>query len=241
MSRRRSVKPILFDTPMVQAILDEKKDRTRIPFKTQPVIDESGMWTWKDCQWMEGGLGFPASGIEDHAPYQVGNILWVRESWRGIGLEGTALYGYRADDLSYEGKLRNTLNIAYKYKPSVHMPKEAARIFLKVTDVRVEQVQDITEEDAGKEGAHFHVPVKTDFVKERWEFLTARTKFCSLWDSQYEEKGNGWLTNPWVWVIEFKKIKPDCFMCEYYDPYCLLGNKRCEGCNGVSLFMLRKE
>jgi hypothetical protein len=76
------IKPIFFNTPMVQAILEGKKTQTRRVMKPQPTMNETGMWTWKDCQWMDGGLGFPTSAISDHAPYRVGDTLWVREAFK---------------------------------------------------------------------------------------------------------------------------------------------------------------
>ena len=94
-------KPIIFSTPMVKAILAGNKTMTRRIIKPQPILAADGMWTWRDCQWMNGGIGFPASGIADYAPYLPGVILWVRETWRGscvgnAGAQDSVFIEYKA-------------------------------------------------------------------------------------------------------------------------------------------------
>lgn len=204
-------KPILFNTEMVRAILEGRKSQTRRVIKPQPVLDDNGMWCWKDCQWMDGGLGFPASGIDDHAPYQPGDILWVRETWFRedctpdcAGREdenecpfnrvGNACYGYKAQYLTGGDDI-------IKWRPSIHMPKEAARIFLGVTDVRVERVQSITDEDGKREGVcGLCYDVKTG--EEKYDM----TLFKVLWDGLNAKRGYGWDKNPYVWVYSFERV-----------------------------------
>lgn len=135
-------------------------------------------------------------------PYRPGDILYVRETWAAWSRTYGAvpvLY-YKADGDAPDG---------IKWRPSIHMPREAARIFLRVTDVRVERLQDITEEQARAEGAidnrHFlHSP------DNEYETLhSAREHFAGIWDSTIKPADHdlyGWDANPWVWVIEFEQI-----------------------------------
>lgn len=200
-------KPILFNIEMVQAILEGRKTQTRLAIKPQPVMDETGMWDWKDCQWMDGGLGFPESGIDDHAPYQPGDILWVRETFTKYfcsecegDLQGECFANedqkgdghcwiYKADGVTLTGD--------GKWSPAVHMPRDAARLFLRVTDVRVEQVQDITDDDAIAEG------VGSEAMGQGF----GKYYYSSVWDDAYAKKGYEWHKNPWCWRICFERIK----------------------------------
>ena len=201
------IKPILFNTDMVRAIMDGRKTVTRRVMKPQPVMDADRMWQWKDCQWMDGGLGFPASGIEDYAPCCPGDILYVRETWT----VWNGNYEYKADvDSGYGPFCSNcTIDICtggcnsiIKWRPSIHMPREAARIFLRVTDVKVERLQNIG--DCTKEGITpgRHETAHMNDYDERCDF-----KF--LWDSTIKPEDRalyGWEANPWVFVIGFERI-----------------------------------
>lgn len=204
------MKPILFNTEMVRAILDGRKTVTRRVIKT-----ESG-------EPLKYGLGFVIAGDKKYVgkyaygnraagepirhvklPYKVNDILYVRETWCGLPItanghmRGHDVYYYRADgDLRPEGWRGN-------WRPSIHMPKEAARIFLKVTGVRVERLWDMTESDAVKEG----------FVDDRgleyWVGNTAEGNFLEMWDTTIKKdqlQYYGWNANPYVWVIEFEVI-----------------------------------
>jgi hypothetical protein len=145
--------------------------------------------------------------------WDIGDILWVRETLRIINHSGTASkYWYKADACQSD---LNDLDV--KWKPSIFMPKEACRIFLEITGIRVERLKSITEQDAISEGVRF-----TDFGKNKYNeqnrgfhvldvthqdqcLQTARTAFGNLW-----EKINGphsWNDQVWVWVIEFKRIE----------------------------------
>jgi len=200
--------PILYSHPMVRAIRNDQKTQTRRVIMPQPTRDANGMWHWRDCQWMDGGLGFPASGIADHARYKPGDILWVREAWRLVDyqyIDGiwSASVQFRADmavgpRLFWAEGAANTYE-RIGWRPSIHMPRKAARLFLRVTAVRAERVQDITEADAMAEGAMPEPPFS--FVKPY------RRGFARLWDSINAKRGFGWEDNPFCWVYEFEEVK----------------------------------
>ena len=155
------MKPIIFSTEMVKAILDGRKTQTRRIIKPQPMLKlypnfENKSWHWKDCHWLEGGIGFPTSGIEDYSPYKPGDILWVRETWCEVPYETKCIKSgdgflcvpkkaYKAD---------SKIDFTGIWKSPIHIPKEAARIFLRVVGVEVERLQDISEEDAIAEGVN---------------------------------------------------------------------------------------
>lgn len=190
-------KPILFNTEMVRAILDGRKTQTRRPIKHLPLeepyatVDENGLWiSDENGDWYRAEAFFPLKS---------GDILWVREAWNKC--ECSENYCYRANF---------NFDTLFKWKPSIHMPKEAARLFLIVKDVHAERLQDITLEDCHKEGIdksnirhEISGEVKVDFSQEA---------FITLWDSTIK-KANlpkyGWDANPWVWVIEFEVVKPE--------------------------------
>ena len=194
-----AIKPILFNTEMVRAILDGKKTCTRRIVKG--AIPDDAMWgytmfTPKGCISCRGvyadgyGEGFYK------LPYQPGDILYVRETWcKGSWMNEKERYYYKADDNDFH----------CVWHPSIHMPKEAARIWLRVTDVRVERLQDITEEGAEKEGCRESVCSKTKFR------TSAMLNFFNLWDSTIKKSDidrYSWQANPWVWVIEFERYEP---------------------------------
>ena len=186
-----SVKPILFNTDMVRAILDGRKSCTRRIIKPQPQgyfeVSEEPLYIY-DTDGKQGKIT---------PPYQLGDILYVRETW----CKGLERYIYRADYSDTEKFYCNGKEIEIKWHPSIHMPKEAARIWLKVTDVRVERLQEMWASDASKEGIYFNKPTTAD------EMLMA---FAKLWNSTIKESEldrYGWNANPWVWVIEFERCE----------------------------------
>lgn len=188
---------------MVKAILEGRKTMTRRVIKQDIVnscdIDTDG--TLLDYQDSDGDFINPVKLCR----YKVDDILWVRETWRYGSGRGTSTYQYRADWTEEELLEEEPF---LKWKPSIHMPKEAARIFLKVTNVRVERLQDITEEDAFKEGCiDYQCKIGDGKFEDVIEFdLTARDALIDLWDSLNAKRGYSWENNPWVWVIEFEKI-----------------------------------
>lgn len=217
------MKPILFNTKMVRAILSGRKTCTRRIVKPQPAMDQTGMLTWKTCQWMDGGIGFPASGIEDYAPFRVGDVLYVRETC----YKDAGRYMYRADYSDSEKFFLNGREIKLRWTPSIHMPKEAARIFLLVDDVRLQRLQYMIEDDAYNEGYTGCQEEHTVFFPEGGiEICTNVPGECRLnnwycnhsveegfgrdiWDATVlpaELDRYGWDANPWVWVIDFHRI-----------------------------------
>lgn len=204
-----AIKPILFNTEMVRAILNGRKSCTRRIVKPQQFV---GMLPDK-CkdgipeEFLKGKkfMFKPYCDMTDtelintsyKAPYQLGDILYVRETF----IQAAAhIFWYKADDNSW-------ISEGLRWKPSIHMPKEAARIWLKVKDVRVERLQDITGFSVQKEGIELdpnECAGKFDFITELF-FL-----FQRLWDStvkKSELEHYGWDANPYVWAIEFERCE----------------------------------
>lgn len=207
--------PILFSTPMVEAILENHKIQTRRIVKTK----QKG---W-DCQIMEFAksetfsesfleksiasislqkelVGFHAFFTDNESDHKIGikclygqpgDLLWVREKWENESNGGKWINFYAGN---VEVKNNKAYERLTKWKPSIHMPKAAARIWLQVEEIRVERLQDITEEDAIAEGI--------EVFEKGTDWMEARFGFEILWD-----KINGldaWDKNPWVWVVKFK-------------------------------------
>jgi len=195
------IKPILFSTPMVLAILDGRKTMTRRVVKTDRdgLATAAGLLVEPDNDWCAGKLIKP--------PYHPGDILWVRETW-GVGIQASGGIVFKAN---FQDK-RAPLADGQKWRPSIFMPREAARIWLRVTDVRVERVQDITENDAMAEGCSGVVCEHSnsinggcsDCMNTGW-FEPPELEFMDLWDKLNAKRGYGWHTNPWVWVIGFER------------------------------------
>ena len=190
-----SLKPILFDTEMVRALLEGRKTVTRRVVKPQPVLD-GHLWKLGGAAWSDSVLSVPVMlghSLYNRAPYQPGDVLWVRETWqvqRGGG------YMYMADTIwplctSITPDWRCVPDIPWK--PSIHMPREAARIFLRVTDVRCERLQEITSDQIDAEGC------KGDLS---WFQLVWNSTVKPIDFDRY-----GWEANPWVWVIEFERVE----------------------------------
>ena len=215
------IKPILFNTEMVRAILDGRKTCTRRVIKPQ----------WEECTACKyvhneyiydkmaenvycARCGYPMEP-ERRSPYQPGDILYVRETWERFecwNCEGDergncpkepkksvlnktcGCYMYRAtDEISGDAK----------WHPSIHMPKEAARIWLKVTNVRVERLQDITADDIRSEGL-------SSIAVHAGNMEIALKEWKKLWNSTIKKSDldcYGWDANPWVWVIEFERCE----------------------------------
>lgn len=205
-----AIKPVLFNAEMVRAILDGRKSCTRRLVKPQP--DEKhtyplGFVTDSTEKKEVGCFGF---GIDEYGgsiqyakpPYQLGDILYVRETWhkytkrigKGESCRLAEFYGYKAS-------VANSEDAEELWKPSIHMPKGAARIWLRVTNVRIEQLQEITADGIRNEGlssAAVHCGDMEIALKE-WE---------NLWNSTIKKSDldcYGWDANPWVWVIEFER------------------------------------
>ena len=209
------VLPILFNTEMVRAILDGRKSCTRRIVKPQQLIvmlpDKCKNGAPEELLKEKKLMFKPYCDMTDielintayKAPYQPGDILYVRETWGEGYEEGT--YIYRASDkLAGLPTFKESSKLIYH--PSIHMPKEVARIWLKVTDVRVELLQEITSEQIGREGVEVEYPHVLNGEEKRYAFST-------LWNSTVKKSDldrYGWNANPWVWVIEFERCeKPE--------------------------------
>lgn len=185
------IKPILFNTEMVRAILEGRKTVTR------RVVNHKHLRGLEDLT---------AKKIQRAciAPYKIGDILYVRETWQyGGPLDGNErviepmryYYAADGDPFTYWLNEDGTCHEGMKWRPSIHMPKEAARIFLRVTDVRVERLQHISREGAIAEGCNAAVPV---------------LEFKRIWDNTIKPTDldlYGWSANPWVWVIAFERCE----------------------------------
>ena len=193
------MKPILFTTLMVQAILQGSKSQTRRIIKPQPISDfDSGPVIVNTIS--------PQSithteELPKYARYQVGNILWVRETFiETFSIDDKIYYEYKAD-------YSDTMADEVAWKPSIFMPKAAARIFLEVTRVRAERLQDISEKDALAEGVELQLP---SHLFKNYRPGTEPKEGFSMPFSSYEtlwrqlNGGESWNSNPWVWVYEFK-------------------------------------
>lgn len=185
--------PIIMSTPMVQAILDNRKTQTRRVIKPQPEDYICGDALGQPIGYLDGD---PSKVVKPR--YQVGDKLWVRETWYEMN-DGRMVY--KADEKPYEITEDGLGVYSYRsWKPSIHMPKKYARIWLEITDVRVERVQDISHIDAISEGAEY----MGDGKPKETPMTVPQIVFADYWDS-INGKKYPWKSNPRVWVIEFKR------------------------------------
>jgi hypothetical protein len=227
-------RPILFSGPMVRAIRDGTKTKTRRIVK--PCKDMSF-----GCALAPHEIaGEVNNGDYMNSPYgQPGDRLWVRETYFAFGRWITRFsankkrdewhfidmtqdtgndYLYAADGVSDTDafiKKRNSVTPMYWKRPAIFMPRWASRINLEITGVRVERLKDISEQDAIAEGVKLRPraispsesePFYWDYMRDEPAYRTARDSFASLWESI---NGPGsWDSNPWVWVIEFRRVQP---------------------------------
>lgn len=222
-----SIKPILFNADMVRAILDGRKTVTRRVVKVPPYYPHfyklhdnadgalsgtknrlyAGFYNNERIFYIDGERHVDA--VYYQAPYQPGDILYVRETW----YRGLNRILYKANYSENEKFYTNGKEIQIKWHPSIHMPKEAARIWLKVKDVRVERLQDIDDEKAKAEGANWKNGKNVGFEEKMRR--SAVERFAEIWDSTIKKSDidrYGWDANPWVWVIEFERCeKPEDF------------------------------
>lgn len=192
-SFENSIRPILFSTEMVKAIIDGRKTQTRRVIKPQPI---ESLTFWGDYYIKGKGnyklsLGAAIEGIDLNGFCKYGNpgdILWVRETYRQ-GVDG--LINYKSDESIVD-------QLVLAWKPSIHMPKDVCRLFLKIKSVHVERLQDISERDAIIEGS---IPKGASIIGTKDGAIGL---FRELWLSINGPES--WDANPWVWVIEFEVI-----------------------------------
>jgi len=222
------MKPILFSAPLVQALLNTKpgvwpakpidpskpfKSQTRRVMKPQPVLD-GRFWELGEAMWgntVTSVTPMPCHSLYNRMPHKPGDILYVRETWTS-DREGN--YIYRADPIFDQC---GPGDFGWEWSPSIHMPREAARLFLEVKAVRLERLQEITEADAIAEGSFLDRcvcrPRKND--KDWFDKLFQQTacyiihgdEFKCLWNNLNAKSGYSWDSNPWVWVYEFMRLK----------------------------------
>lgn len=204
-----NVNPILFNTEMVRSILDGRKTVTRRVIKPQPKSKlcytfagshkkDIGRWEYpsKTAHEFWGEEFKLTDNITEeelkkkwNPPYHADDIMYVRETWVQAAAH---TFFYRADKT-----IQNIL-----WSPSIHMPKEAARIFLKVTNVRAERLQCMSWEDICNEGI-----IPDSNIRDKFSFEMLCNNFKNLWNSTIKKSdidSYGWDVNPWVWVIEFE-------------------------------------
>lgn len=212
-------RPILFSGPMVRAIVEGRKTVTRRPVKEwqQPSLQEDGTWFATAQRHQRWGVGMSGPDAASCAaelvssgvcPYgRRGDRLWVREAWAQINVAqapGESWVVYRECD--------NRTDYGGPWKPSIHMRRRDSRILLEVTDVRVERLQDITEDQVLDEGIGDHRfdcdrPVEPDgYPACSCGSIGYVDAFTELWNSI--NGPDAWDANPWVWVVEFKRVEP---------------------------------
>lgn len=221
-----AIKPILFNTEMVRAIMDGRKTCTRRVVKTRRK-DACGLYVTKrpDGSFTEVYEYDEDGRMSENQlipPYKPGDILYVRETWTRFECwncegdeEGNCAKDPRISVLEkqcgcYLYRATSEIGGDARWHPSIHMPKKAARIWLKVTDVRVERLQDITENGAEAEGAIDNRGLIHSPENEYDRIYTAREHFIEIWDRTIKKSDldiYGWDANPWVWVIEFKRCE----------------------------------
>lgn len=200
---------MIFNGEMVRAILDGQKTQTRRVMKPQPdpcPAPRGGHW-WPSNVFktmlhveeeMQNGKGGWGGLVGDACPFgDVGDRIWVRETWAEAGASAPDLKLYRANYPAHvPTHYENVPPVEdVRWTPSIHMPRWASRILLEITDVRVEQLNDISEEDARSEG------ISGSSARD------VKEAYAALWRSIYGS--DSWRANPWVWVIEFKRIEGD--------------------------------
>lgn len=194
------MKPIMMSTEDVQAVLEGRKTMMR------RVVNEDRRGEWAAVNGVRNNSEFGASvpcylhretAVDDisrnimYPNYDVGDILWVRETWSPVQVLPKR-YLYKADaENGGEGD-----GLPIRWRPSIHMPREAARLFLRVTDVRVERLQNISAEDCEAEGYFETAPIEP----------RPRSWFSEVWNARNAKRGYGWDSNPWVWVYTFERI-----------------------------------
>jgi hypothetical protein len=191
--------PIRFSGPMVKAILDGSKTQTRRVVKQ----DRDGLL---DCKPTPAWDAFWQCVA---CPYgKPGDRLWVRETF-GIDDEDGAVLYFADPDTAQNAEHARICEDRYpRRRPSIHMPRWASRILLEITDVRVERVQDISEADAQAEGIEYSERFEGYCIgmAEHYHSHDPRLSYASLWESI--NGPDSWAANPWVWVIEFRRIEP---------------------------------
>lgn len=188
-------RPILFSTDMVKAILVGRKIMTRRVIKG------------KELDALVSGIYSMGELAKYHCPYgKVGDRLWLRERYRVFSSSDECSHYESCNCYKYDGKpiyYADQLDNESKWKPSIFMPRKFSRITLEISDTKVERVQQITHEDAVREGCY---SAKELVLHEKVCDTASVHHFANLWDSINAKRGYSWASNPWVWVISFKVL-----------------------------------
>jgi len=212
-----NIRPILFSAPMVRALLDGTKTQTRRAFSEKTLklfsaavaLGEVSDFL-NEMQLGKNDLGY----VLDFCPYgKIGDRLWVRETWSKAKSSLSNELFYRADGDHQPGR---QITLSYvdregRWRPSIHMPRYVSRITIEITGVRVERLQDISEEDAKAEGIQqYKGPLRwiryIDAVTGEAAHNSARDAFASLWEAI--NGAGSWDSNPWLWCVSFKRVTP---------------------------------
>lgn len=209
-------RPILFSGEMVRAILDGRKTQTR-----RVIINVERDNTMRIRR--TGLVTHVIDSINHNLCHYgvVGDRLWVRETWMADGAEireTMMARGVIEPDILYRCNPQDAKQVGnmFKWKPSIHMPRWASRIDLEITDVRVQRLQDISLDDVREEGIPENYGERGEMVRIRfprlepheWDNMRYDEQWGMCWDSINAKRGHGWDTNPWVWAISFKRVKP---------------------------------
>jgi hypothetical protein len=228
-------RPIIFSVPMVKAILNTKpgvwpaepidpekpyKSMTRRVINPQPIL-KGHFWELGGAGWSDNIKSFhpvPCHSLFNRMPHKPSDVLWVRETWLSVPWvydkedsdENSHAYFYRAD-----GEIAQQHNLdpeADQWRPSIFMPREAARIYLELKSIRVEQLQSISVEDCIAEGMPCDNKINnpdqaTHESIKNWNLTYAQFLYKELWDSLNAKRGYSWESKPWVWVYEFMRVE----------------------------------
>jgi hypothetical protein len=198
--------PILYSTPMVQSLMKDLKTITRRTRGLEQFNIKPNAWKFThrgDDLWSAKPINHSSYWeVEFKCPYgKKGDLLWVRETF----CHDEEFYYYKANfDTSDQCHLTGS------WKPSIHMPKKACRTWLKITDIKIQRLKDISEEDAKAEGVEYGTDILGDhgykcYLLNLFVFSKATTSFQTLWESI--NGSDSWNLNPWVWVITFKRVE----------------------------------
>ena len=216
-------RPIIFSGEMVRAILEGRKTQTRRPIKGISILDHPGIKGAKIANigknqfWLNCQDSHPQH-ISKGCPFgQIGDRLWVREPWHPffrmgnhVSIEYKSGFSFATDISEADLDKFDDKWIEEKWKPSIHMPRWASRITIEITEIRVERLQEITEEEARAEGVLPcpHPLSKDDECLDCYldagEYACA---FLNLWNRLYAKQGLGVDANPWVWVLTFRRVE----------------------------------
>jgi hypothetical protein len=201
-------KPIIFSTEMVKVILADRKTKTRRLNGLKEINENPDQWHFREFS-LNTKKHCLEAVFEDkelhlkfiRAPWEGHDVLWVRETWNClyIPINNKTEYWYKAGD-EFEDSADE------KWRPSIFMPRTAARLFLEVKDIQIERIQGITEEDIKAEGIEFCKEYdQRDIPLNTWDYY--KNLFRNLWDSINLKRGYPFESNSWVWVVEFERVE----------------------------------